>query len=123
MSIEMTLAFVRASVQRAEHQGDKTVELNVMDMLELLPKVESNLHHERAEKPMKRIGWVSPGSVIGMFSAKRGKRGARLLRFKTPENNMEVFYCDNLGEKARESEQLVAARAAEILEKEKDREQ
>lgn len=119
MSIEMTLSFVRAAVQRAEHQGDKTVELNVMDMLELLPKVESNLHHERAEKPMKRIGWVSPGSVIGMFSAKRGKRGARLLRFKTPENNMEVFYCDNLGEKVKESEELVAAKAAEDDEKAK----
>lgn len=123
MSIEMTLAFVRAAVQRAEHQGDKTVELNVMDMLELLPKMESNLHHERADRKMKRLGWVSPGSVLGMFGAKRGRRGARLLRFKTPENNMEVFFCDKLSEKIKESEQLVAARAAEILEKEKDREQ
>ena len=117
MSIEMTLAFVRAAVQRAEHQGDKTVELNVLDMLELLPRVESYNHKERADKPMKRLGWVSPGSVKGMFSGKKGKRGARLLRFKTPENNMEVFYCDKLSEKIEESERLVSERDAKDAEK------
>lgn len=113
MSIEMTLSFVRAAVQRAQHQGDKTVELNVLDLLELLPRVESYIHKERSEKPMKRLGWVSPGSVQGMFAGKKGKRGARLLRFKTPENNMEVFYCDKLSEKVRESEELVAKAAEE----------
>lgn len=117
MSIEMTLSFVRAAVQRAENHGDKTVELNVLDLLELLPRVESYIHKERAEKPMKRLGWVSPGSVMGMFSGKKGKRGARLLRFKTPENNMEVFYCDKLSDKVKESEELVAKAAEETRSK------
>jgi len=120
VSLEMTIAFVRAAVQRAQNHGHKTVELNVLDILEILPKVESNLHHERADKPMKRLGWISPVAVLGMFSGKKGKRASRVLRFKTPENNMEVFYCDKLSEKVKESEELVAARDAGIAEKEKD---
>lgn len=113
MSIEMTLSFVRAAVQRAEHHGNKTVELNVLDMLELLPKVESSIHHERADKPMKRAGWVSPGAMRSMTGSKKGRRGIRLMRFKTAEFNTEVFFCDNLREKYEESVLAMAAKEAE----------
>lgn len=109
MSIEMTLAFVRAEVQRAEHHGKTTAEINIKDMHEILAKVESNIHHERAGGPMKRLGWVSPYDVHAMCSGPKGKRGLRMLRFKTPVNCMEVFYCDNLKEKMAESDVLQAA--------------
>jgi len=47
-----------------------------------------------------------------MLGAKKGKRGVRMLRFKTEECNMELFFCDNLREKIAESEALVAAKEA-----------
>lgn len=112
MSIEMTIAFVRAETQRAEHHGQKNVQLNVKDVLEILAKVESNVHHERAAKPMKRAGWVSPGAMRAMCGSKKGKRGIRLMRFKTEEFNTEVFFCDNLREKFEESVAAMAAKEA-----------
>lgn len=118
MSIEMTLSFVRAAVQRAEHHGHKTVELNVLDMLELLPRMESNLHHERADRKMKRAGWASPKSMKLMLGQKKGKRSIRMLRNKDPEHNMEIFFCDKLSEKIAESEALVAKAESEARQKE-----
>lgn len=112
MSVEMTLSFVRAAVQRAEHHGNTSVELNVKDMLELLPLIESGLHKQRADRQMKRAGWTSPAGMRAMLGAQKGKRGVRMLRFKTEECNMELFFCDNLREKIAESEALVAAKEA-----------
>lgn len=112
MSVEMTLSFVRAAVQRAEHHGNTNVEINVKDMLELLPLIESGLHKQRADRQMKRAGWTSPAGMRAMLGAQKGKRGVRMLRFKTEECNMELFFCDNLREKIAESEALVAAKEA-----------
>ncbi|KPM67590.1 hypothetical protein HB13667_05975 [Pseudomonas putida] len=113
MSIEMTLSFVRAAVQRAEHHGNTNVELNVKDMLELLPLIESGLHKQRAERQMKRAGWASPSSMQAMLGSKNGKRSVRLLRAKNAYHNLEIFFCDKLGEKVAESVVLVAAEEAE----------
>jgi hypothetical protein len=118
MSIEMTLSFVRAAVQRAEHHGNKTVELSVMDMLELLPRMESNLHHERADRKMKRAGWASPNSMKLMLGQKKGKRSIRMLRNKDPKHNLELFFCDKLSEKIADSEALVAKDESEARQKE-----
>jgi len=122
MSIEMTLSFVRAAVQRAEHQGQVSAELNVKDMLEILPLIERGLHHERADRPMKRAGWASPLSLRNLLGGLRGKRSTRISRFKTDTHNVEVFFCDSLKEKQIESAELVLAKAKKI-EEEKDREQ
>ena len=110
MSIEMTLAFVRAEVQRAEHHGNTSVEINTRDMLELLPLIESGLHKTRSERPMKRAGWTNPAGMQAMLGAK--KRGVRMLRFKTDEFNLELFFCDTLRDKVEESKALVAAKEA-----------
>lgn len=111
MSIEMTLSFVRAAVQRAEHQGHVNVELNVKDMLEILPLMERGLHHQRADKPMKRAGWASPESMRDLLGGKRGKRSMRIIRHKTETHNLEVFFCDSIKEKQIESAELVLAKA------------
>lgn len=118
MSLDMTLSFVRAAIQRAEHHGHANVELNVKDMLELLPLIESGLHKERSERPMKRAGWVSPASMQEMLGTKNGKRSTRLLRFKNEHHNLEIFFCDKLGEKVAESVALVAAKEAEKQQRE-----
>ncbi|MDH0639075.1 hypothetical protein N5D52_19245 [Pseudomonas sp. GD03860] len=112
MNLEMTLSFVRAEVQRAEHHGNTSVELNLKDMLELLPLIESGMHKNRAERPMKRAGWTTPAGMRAMMSGGKSKRAIRMFRFKTPEHNLELFFCDNVAEKIAESEALVAARAA-----------
>ena len=111
MSIEMTISFVRAAVQRAEHQGFVNVELSVKDLMELLPLFESGLHRQRAEKPMKRAGWASPLSLRNLLGGLRGKRSTRISRFKTVTHNVEVFFCDSLKDKQIESAELVLAKA------------
>lgn len=101
MTAHMTLSFVRATVQRAEHEGASSVELSIKDLNELLPLIESGMNKERSERRMKHAGWVSPMSLRNLRS--NGESGIKLRRFKTAAFNTEVFFCDTLGEKIAEA--------------------
>lgn len=107
MSDMQTLSFVRAEVQRAQHEGARKVELNIKDLLELLPHVEAGMNRERTEKRMKHAGWVSPNGMHGIRSG--AENATRLRRYKTPTHNMEVFFCDKIPEKIAESVMAIAA--------------
>lgn len=106
-----TATYVRAAVQRAESEGARNVELNIKDMLELLPYIESGLAKERAEGRMKPAGWVSPHDLRKMRRDKGNH--IRISRKKSAERCMQVFHCDEIRDMELESVRLVAERAEE----------
>lgn len=109
--MNMTAIHVRAAVQRAESEGARSVELNIKDMLELLPYIESGLAKERAEGRMKPAGWISPHDLKNMRREKGNH--IRVSRRKSPERCMQVFHRDDLSEMQGLSVRLVAERKNE----------
>lgn len=109
--MNMTAVYVRAAVQRAESEGQRNVELNIKDMLELLPYIESGIAKERAEGRMKQCGWMSPHDLRKMRRDKGNH--IRVSRKKSPERCMPIYYCDDLKAMELESVRLVAERIEE----------
>jgi hypothetical protein len=107
----MTAVHVRAAVQRAESEGSRTVELQIADLLELLPHIESGQAKERAEGRMKPAGWVSPHDLRKMRREKGNH--IRVSRKKSAERCMQIYHCDDLRTMELESVRLVAERAEE----------
>lgn len=108
--MNQTLVYVRAAMQRAEHEGARTVEVQIKDLKELLPAIEAQLHRERVTLPMKPGGWVRPAALIAMTGQNRGKKKDTISRYKSEEFNLQVFVCDDIHEKHRESLRLMAAK-------------
>jgi uncharacterized membrane protein len=106
-----TSVYVRAAVQRAQSEGSRTVELQIADLLELLPYIESGLAKERAEGRMKPVGWISARELRTM----RRDQGnhIRVSRKKSPERCMMVYHHDDLREMEAESARLMAERIEE----------
>lgn len=109
--MNMTAVYVRAAVQRAESEGSRVVELQIADMLELLPYIESGIAKERAEGRMKPCGWMSPHDLRKMRREKGNH--IRVSRKKSAERCMPIYHCDDLREMELESVRLVAERAEE----------
>lgn len=107
MTDMQTLSFVRAEVQRAEHEGARKVTLNIKDLQELLPHVEAGMSRARTEGAMKHAGWINPMALHGIRSG--AENNAKLRRFKTAAFNTEVFFRDSIREKINESIESVKA--------------
>lgn len=107
---QATLSFVRALVQRAQNEGARRVELNVKDLAELLPFVESGMHKALAAQPLKTAGWAAPRDLQSLSSRGPGDRAIRMRRFKSDAYNTELYYKDDLGTKVRESDAARLAR-------------
>lgn len=114
--MNQTFCFLLASMQRAENEGARTLNVSIADLKELLPFVESGMARERLQQPMKHLGWMRPGGVSALCGA--GKRFARVSRRRDDEFNMEVFFCDSIRDKQKEAD---AARVvADAIERAKE---
>ena len=109
--MNITAVYVRAAVQRAESEGSRVVELQVADLLELLPYIESGQAKEKLEGRMKFCGWLSPHDLRKMRREKGNH--IRASRKKSPERCMPIYYCDDLKAMELESVRLVAERIEE----------
>lgn len=109
--MNQTLAFLLASIQRAENEGARSLDVSIKDLRELMPFVEAGMHTAKIERPMKHLGWMRPGSVAALCSG--SKRFTRVSRKKDAEFNVEVFYADCIRDKQRESDEVMARLASE----------
>jgi len=107
--MNMTATYVRAAVQRAQHEGHKEVTLMVDDLLEILPLIDSTIAKNTLHGPMKRCGWISPHDLMRM--RKEGGKNIRMSRRKNPECCMQVYFADEIADAMAESIRLVARRA------------
>lgn len=105
--IDRTLSHIRASVQRADLEGVRSLSLSIQDLKELLPYMESGIYKAQVEKRMKPAGWVDPESLQHLRGG--GGNSIKLRRRKSLRCNTEVYFCDALGEKVR---QIAAAQDA-----------
>lgn len=103
-NMSQTALYIRAMAQRAEHEGERNVTLNIKDVLEILAYADSGTHKERVESKMKSAGWVNPKALRAVAVNKRP--GTHIHRYRTPEHSMEVFFRGNLSAAEREQEAL-----------------
>ncbi len=112
--MNQTLAVVWATLRRAEGEGAKNVVLNIHDLKELLPFIESGMHKERVGQQMRPAGWANPQDLQASLSGSRADRKRlKLSRFKSAGFNVQMYFCDDLAKKAKESEAMVRAQHAE----------
>lgn len=104
--MRMTASYVRAMVQRAADQGHTEVLLNIKDMQELLPYIDSGVARERLEGRMRPAGWANPTELRTLNSERR--KPIRLSGRKTAERCMQVYRCDEFHDMEAESQRLHA---------------
>lgn len=95
-----TISYLRADMDRSRNQGDRTIEVSILDLDDVLKLAESAEHFEKASKPIKHAGWAKPGSISMLNGGK--KKYTRISRRRSDEFNTEVFYVDDLKERQRD---------------------
>lgn len=119
MSAMMTIALMRAQVQRAQNEGEHFVSVNVLDVLEVLGMAESREHHAKLEKPMRLIGWANPVSLREL-PLSRSRYFSKIHRKKSPEHNVEIYISADLTQKCAEMSEWIKGRDEDLTVREAD---
>lgn len=100
-----TISYLRADMDRAKNHGERTLDVSILDLDEILRLAASAEHFEKISRPPKHAGWAKPGSISMLNGGK--KKYTRISKRRSDEFNTEVFYADDLKEKQREVDAAV----------------
>lgn len=84
-----TISYLSAEMERAIHQGARTVDINVLDLKEILSLADAGVKLQAAGAAKYHAGWVKPGSLYAMNSGR--KLFARISRRRSDEFSVQLF--------------------------------
>lgn len=95
-----TISYLRADMDRAKNHGERSLDVSILDLEEVLKLAESVEYLDKMARAGKHAGWAKPGSISMLNGGK--KKYTRISRRRSDEFNTEVFYADDLRERQRE---------------------